>query len=296
MDTVFGDRLSRSKQALLMGIGANVVLASVKGTAGVIGNSQALIADAVESLMDIVNAFGIWIGLQISSVPPDKNHPYGHGKAEPLVTCAVAFILIGVAVGIARESIHQILTPHEMPAPFTLVVLTLVILTKEVLSRRVTSEAEALESTLLQGDAAHHRTDALTSLAAFIGIAVGLLGGPGWERSDDWAALFASSIIFFNASVLLMTGVHELMDRAPSPALEGEVRETAGAVAGVLGLDRCIVRKMGFALYVDLDILVDPASTVAEGHLIAHHVQDAVRKSNVRIRRVLVHVEPFESG
>lgn len=283
---------AQGMRSTVVGIGVNLALAIIKGTAGVLGNSYALIADAVESTLDVVSSIIVWAGLRISILPPDANHPYGHGKAEPLAAVAVALALLGAAVGIAIESVREIRTPHHAPAPFTLVVLVLVILTKELLFRYVFRVGNATSSTAVKSDAWHHRSDAITSVAAFIGISIALMGGPGYESADDWAALFASWIIGFNAYNLFRPALAELTDAAPDPKLEEEVRAAARRVAGVLGTHKCHVRKMGFDYYVDLDLIVAGNMTVSAAHVVAHQVQDAIRRANPLFTKVLIHVEP----
>lgn len=276
----------------LIGIGINAVLAITKAAAGVLGHSYALVADAIESGADVITSLIVWAGLRYSALPPDDDHPYGHGKAEPLATVVVAFALFAAAVGIAWQSIHEIRTPHHAPAPFTLAVLVLVVVTKEALFRWVLRVGHEVGSSAVQGDAWHHRSDALTSAAAFAGISVALIGGKGWESADDWAALIASGLIAFHAIRLGRPALAELTDIAPDPSIEKEVREVAIGIPGVEALHRCYVRKMGFDFYVDLDVVVDRDMAVHDAHVIAHQVQDAVRAANSRIAKVLVHIEP----
>lgn len=282
-------------RSTLVGVVANILLAVTKGLAGVLGNSYALIADAVESTMDIVGSLIVWSGIRIAMTPPDHDHPYGHGKAEPLAAIVVAVGLIAVAIGIAIECIREIVTPHHAPAPFTLIVLAAVVITKETLFRYVISVGEEAGSTAVKTDAWHHRSDSLTSAAAFIGISVALIGGKGYEMADDWAALFACVIIAFNGYRLILPALAEVMDAAPPPEIELEVRRVAGQVEGVVNLDVCWVRKMGFDLFVDLHVGVDADMSVREGHAVAHRVKDAIRLANRRVRDVLIHIEPVET-
>ncbi len=276
----------------LLGIIANACLTLVKGVAGFLGNSYALIADAIESAFDIFSSILVWLGLRYAARPPDENHPYGHGKAEPLVACVIALVLLGAAIMIGVESVREIRTPHHAPAPYTLVVLVVVVVVKETLFRFVVRGGEETGSTAVKTDAWHHRSDAITSGAAFVGILIALVGGNGYESADDFAALVAAGIIAINAALLLRPAVGELLDTAPPKEFAEDVRRSAAAVPGVLGLDKCIVRKVGFDLYVDLHIRVRGDMTVREGHGIAHDVKDAVRAHNSRVRDVAVHVEP----
>lgn len=286
--------IRRGLRTTLIGVAANILLAAIKGIAGVVGNSYALIADAIESATDVASSLIVLGGLKISSLPPDADHPYGHGKAEPLAAVAVSLTLLAAAAGIAIESMREILTPHHAPAPFTLLVLVLVVVTKETLFRRVFRVGEAIESTAVRSDAWHHRSDALTSSAAFIGIAVSLAGGPGYESADDWAALAASCVIVYNALRILRPAIDEVMDASPPPSVEEAIRSTAVRVDGVRALDKSFVRKMGFVYYVDLHVTVDGRMTVWEGHEIARSVRRAIMAEHPRVAEVLVHIEPSE--
>jgi cation diffusion facilitator family transporter len=279
-------------QSTLIGIFFSILLALIKGVAGVIGNSYALIADAIESMADVVTSIIVLAGLKIAAKPADHNHPYGHGKAEPLASIGVALALIPAAVVIIVQSIDEIITPHHAPESFTLLVLVLVVITKESLSRFVFKVGKTVGSLAVKSDALHHRSDAITSAAAFVGISIALIGGKGYEEADDYAALFASGIILFNAFRLALPAVSEIMDTAPSPKILEEVRKTAKSVEGVIELDKCYIRKMGFDYYVDIHVVVNGNRTVKEGHDIAHKVKDKLMASNQKITDVLVHIEP----
>ena len=281
-------------RSTLIGIAGNAALALIKGTAGVLGNSYALIADAIESTADILSSLVVMLGLKMAGKPADKNHPYGHGKFEPLAAATVSLMLIAAAIVIAIESFHEIRTPHHAPAPFTLVVLILVIFIKEGLFRFVITVGTAVESTAVKTDAWHHRADAITSAAAFIGISIALIGGPGYESADDFAALFAAAIIALNAACLFKPALFELIDTAPDASIADTVRAVAHAVPGVLGTHKCHVRKLGFDHFVDLDVLCDPNWTIRQGHEVAHNVGEAIHKHLPNITKVLVHVEPVD--
>lgn len=283
---------ARGLRSTIVGILINAFLAAVKGTAGVLGNSYALIADAIESTTDIASSLIVWTGLKISGLPPDPGHPYGHGKAEPIAAIVVSLALVGAAAWIAFESVKEILTPHSSPAPFTLAVLLLVVITKEILFRYVFTVGTEIRSTAVKSDAWHHRSDAITSAAVFVGIGISLIGGPGYESADDWAALFAATVILINAYRILRPAVDEVMDAAPSPAIAQSVRTVASRVRGVGLVEKCRVRKMGFDHYVDLHIEVSADLTVRQGHSIAHAVRAAVLQEVPPVSDVLVHVEP----
>ena len=278
----------------LLGIGVSVVLIFVKGLAGYFGHSYALIADASESGADILSSGLLWVGLKIALKEPDKEHPYGHGKAEPLAAIAVALFLIGAAFWIAWNAIGFIRTPHQLPRAFTLWVLLVVIGVKEVLYRHVLTIGKKINSQAVKADAHHHRSDSITSIAAFIGISIALIGGNGYEGADDWAALLACALIFYNAIVILRPALNEIMDAAPSDEIVEKVRNVASSVPQVRAIEKCYVRKMGFDYWVDIHIEVDGDLSVTQGHTISHKVKDAILNSSLRVLNVLVHVEPYD--
>ena len=282
----------KGMRSTFIGIAVNFILAIVKGVAGFLGNSYALIADAIESLGDIFSSLMVYLGLKIASKPADKNHPYGHGKAEPLAAVVVSLGLFIAAIVIIIQSIREIMTPHHAPAPFTLVILIIVILVKEILFRFVIKVGTSMDSTAVKTDAWHHRSDAITSAAVFIGISAALIGGPGYESADDIAALLASGIIVYNAYRLIRPAIAELMDEVPLESPEEEVRRVAMGVKGVVGLEKCFIRKVGFDYYIDLHVIVKGSISVRNGHKISHAVKDALRVQNPRIANVLIHIEP----
>jgi cation diffusion facilitator family transporter len=276
----------------LVGIGSNLALAGFKCVAGFLGHSFALIADGIESLSDVVSSTVVFLGLKFAIKPPDKEHPYGHGKAEPVAAVMVSLALIVAAILIGIESIKRIQELHPLPKPYTLWVLLTVVGIKVLLSRYVTGVGNSLESTAVRSDAWHHLSDAITSGFAFIGISVAL-----WTQNpaaDDWAALCAAPIIIFNAYRQLRLPMGELLDATPSPRVEEQVRSAASSVPDVLGLEKCYVRKVGFRYYVDLHVVVRGDLTVRRGHQIAHQVEDTVLRSVPRVAEVLVHIEPEE--
>ena len=277
----------------LIGAGINAVLAAIKITGGVLGHSNALIADGIESSADVVSSLVVWGGLHVAVKPADGNHPYGHGKAESLAAVAASLALLAAAILIAVESIKQIVTPHLLPHPLTLVVLAGVVIVKWYLSRFVSQAGQAAESTALKSDAWHHLSDALTSLAAFIGILIAIIGGPGYEGADDWAALTACGIILFNGMLLLRAAINDLMDTAASPEHEAQIRAVANSVEGVIDIEKCWIRKSGLHNLIDIHVVVDGDLSVRQGHDIAHRVKDALLESEHRIANVLVHIEPY---
>ena len=276
----------------LVSAAVNAALASIKILAGVFGNSYALIADGIESTSDIVSSLIVWGGLRVAVSPADERHPYGYGKAEALSGIVASLALLAAAAMIAVQSIREILTPHHLPHWSTLLVLVVVVATKAGLARWIGDIGEDAASTSLQADAWHHWADALTSIAAFIGISIGLIGGPGYEPADDWAALLACCIIVFSGVSLLRMAVRDLLDVAPAKEFEQKVRDLALGVDGVRALDKCRIRKSGTAYFVELHVEVDGQATVQKGHDIGGRVRSVLRKSPLRIADAFIHIEP----
>ena len=279
-------------KASYFSIAGNAVLAIAKAVTGIFGNSYALIADAIESTTDVFSSFLVLLGLRYANKPADENHPYGHGKAEPLITFMVVGFLIVSATIIAYESIENIQTPHEIPEPYTLIVLAVIIVIKEFSYRFVSKKSDETDSSALKADAWHHRSDAITSLMAFIGISVALFMGKGYENADDWAALFASGFILFNAYLILRPALGEVMDEHRYDDIENQIREIAHNNNGVIETEKCFVRKTGMTYHIDLHIAVAAEITVKEGHDIAHRVKDEVLEQLPQVADVLIHVEP----
>lgn len=279
-----------------VGMLVNAVLAGIKLVAGVLGSSYALIADGVESTADIFSSLIVWGGLRIASRSADDDYPFGYGKAEPIAAAVVGLMLIAAAIGIAIESVREIRVPHHAPAPFTLAVLVGVVLVKEVLYRRVFRVGADVGSTAVKADAWHHRSDAITSAAAFVGISIALIGGPGWEPADDWAALLASAVIAYNGIGALRPAVADLMDRAPAEAMLARVSAAAMGVRGVCAIEKLKVRKAGLGYWVDLHVQADPRLPLEEAHVLSGMVKSAIRQALPEVAGALIHMEPYESG
>ena len=277
----------------LISIGANIFLAFIKGIAGIFGNSFAMISDAIESLTDVVSSIIVWIGLKISMKNPDEKHPYGYGKAEPIAAIIVAFSLIFAAIMIVRWSLYYIYTEpnHPTPAYWTLIVLIIVLIIKFTLFKKIGDVGDEIESTAVKWDAWHHMSDALTSLCAWIGILIWILGWPA--TADDWGALLASSIIFYNAYNIFRPAFLEIMDRAPHEDMIHEITDIAEKVPGVKNIHHCIIKKVGFDYFIEIHVVVDGNISVREWHAIGHNVHDTIIQKKSMIRNVITHVEPW---
>jgi cation diffusion facilitator family transporter len=276
----------------ILSLCVNVVLMLVKIGVGLVGNSYALVADGIESASDIFSSLITWAGFRISLRPADEDHPFGHGKLEALAGGFAGITLLAAAGVIAVNSVSEILTPQHAPEWFTLPVLIGVVVVKEILSRLIFSAGEELGSTALQGDAWHHRSDAISSGAAAIGIAVALIGGPGFEAADDWAALVACGIIVVNGLRILRIALHDVMDGSVPTEWHQAVRDSALAIPGVVDTEKCRIRKSGTNQFVELHVCVNPTISVFDGHEIGHRVKERILADNPRVRDVLVHIEP----
>jgi cation diffusion facilitator family transporter len=287
------NRLQRGLRATFLGIAINVVLGGLKLAAGLIGHSHALIADATESFADIFNSLIVWRGIVVADAPADEDHPYGHSKAEPLAAAFGAVMLLAAAIWIVVKAAIEIQQPHLSPKWFTLVVLVIVIVTKETVFRFVHHEGESTDNSAVRTDAWHHRADAITSLAAFIGIGIAIVGGKNFSWADDAAAMFASLIIGWSGWLMLRPALNELMDSAPAPEVVARIRQIALEVGGVGRVEKCFARKAGHLLFVEMHLEVDPQMTVSRSHEIAHDVKDKIRAQMPNVRDVLVHIEPM---
>jgi cation diffusion facilitator family transporter len=281
-------------KATYFSIFGNIALAIIKWLAGFFGNSYALIADAIESTTDIFSSFLVLLGLKYASRPADKNHPYGHGKIEPLITFLIVGFLIISATLIAYESIEKIRTPHELPRTWTLIVLGVIIIWKEISYQIVIKRSLETNSSSLKADAWHHRSDAITSVSAFIGISIALLLGKGYESADDWAALFASGFIFYNCYLIVRPALGEIMDENLYDDVIDTIREKSLEVEGVIDTEKCFVRKAGMKYHVDLHIEVDANMTVRDSHKVAHNLKDYLQAEMPELDQILIHVEPHE--
>lgn len=279
-------------RATLNGILASAVLAAVKVLTGIVGNSYALVADGVESMLDIISGVIVLGSLRISAVPPNDRFPFGYGRAEPLAGLVVSCALVLTAAGLAIQSVREVVTPHHAPAAYTLIVLVAVIAAKEVMFRRLVAAGRRINSQAIENDAWQHRSDALTSIAAFVGISIALYMGPGYEAADDWAALFACLVIAWNGGRLFRESLREVLDAAvPSPVVE-RIRAVGRTVPGVQDIEKIRVRKSGLWYFAEIHIVVDGGMPVRDGHTIGHEVDLALQRADLALGGIALHVEP----
>lgn len=287
---------SSAIKATYFSIIGNTLLAAIKLLSGILGNSYALIADGIESAADIFSSFFVLLGFKYAQRPPDENHPYGHSRIEPLITFLVVAFLVTSATVIAYESIQNIRTPHKVPEAWTLIVLAAIILWKEASYRYVLKKSKEINSSSLKADAWHHRSDAITSVTAFIGISIALIFGKGYETADDWAALSASAFILYNAYLIFRPALGEIMDEHVYDDLVDDIRRVAITVAGIKGTEKCFVRKAGMKYLVELHAMVDGKLSVEDGHQLAHQLQDTLQEALPEISHITIHIEPVQQA
>lgn len=287
------EHVERGIRSAQLGVLVNAGLALTKLLAGIIGHSYALVADGIESVADIFSSLIVWGGLHLAGREPDEEYPFGYGKAEPLAGAVISIMLLGAALVIALAAIREIHTPHHAPAPWTLAVLLIVVGVKWFLSRRVDAVGTEVRSTAVQADARHHLSDAITSTAAFLGISIALVGGPGWESADDWAALAAAAVIAYNGVSILRPALSDLMDRMPGPEIVDRVTDAAKSVSGVLAVEKLAVRKAGLVFYVDIHVQADPEMRLDAAHILSGKVKTSIRSAIPDVAGVLVHMEPY---
>lgn len=271
---------------------SNTILALIKWLVGYYGHSYALIADAIESTSDIFSSLIVLLGIKYSSRPANIMYPYGYGKAEPLVAFLAVGFLCSSAGIIFYNSIINIFTPHETPKPYTLYVLAVIIVWKEISFRIVQHNANKSHSSSLKADAWHHRSDAITSLAAFCGILIAIIFGKGYENADDWAALIAVFIILYNAYLIFSPALWEIMDKNLYDDLVTLIRVNALKVEGIKNTEKCYIRKSGMKYHVDIHVRVDGNMSVRVGHDIAHKLKNQLLKEIPYLGNILVHIEP----
>jgi cation diffusion facilitator family transporter len=291
--TVAGEKDKASP--LLLSLVLNLIFAIGKGVAAFFGNSNALMADAGESLSDVFTSFIVWVGIITSIKEPDEDHPYGHGKAEPLASIAVATFLMIASILIASRGVERLWIPPEKPHKFTLLVLLAVIFFKELLYRYLRHKSKDVKSNAMLAEALHSRSDAITSFMALVGITISIYAGPKYIAADAYSSLIASVIIAYNAIRIFRPAFNEIMDAAPKQELINNIKSVAGQVEGVNEIEKCLVRKMGMKYLVDMHVVVNADLSVKEGHSIAHRVKDAVRNKLPEILDVLIHIEPARS-
>jgi len=277
---------------LRIGLAGNVGLAGIKLFAGVVGHSHALIADAMNSLLDIVSSAVAWFGHRISLRPPDDEHRYGHGNADVLAAVFVGMIVFGTGLFIARGAWVTLRAGGgERPTLLPLIVAIGVIAAKAILYKYTNRVAAESRSPVVQASAVDHKADVLATSGALIGVAG---ARAGWAFLDPLAALWVGVLIIYHAGRILYGNVYILMSGQPSSGRLDPIKQTLIDIPEVKGLHRTRARTMGSRIILYAEILVDGELTVNAGHDVAERARRVVRENHPEVLDVVVHIEPLE--
>jgi cation diffusion facilitator family transporter len=287
------DLYGQGRRAAFWAVAVTLTLGAAKLAGGLLGHSVALLSDAVHSLGDALAGAAVWGALLWAQQPADREHPYGHARAEAVAGCNVALLLVLSGLWVGWESLSTINVPSPPPAVYTLAIAAASVLLNEVLFRYSRHVAHQTGSRAVLAAAWDQRLDALSSLAVFVALALMHFGGPDWHAADHVAALLVAGVIVWAGGSLFWGSLHELMDRQADPEVLEAVRREAEDVPGVRGVEKLLVRKTGLEYLVDIHVEVDPELTVREGHAIGHAVKDRLLERIVTVKDVLVHIEPF---
>jgi cation diffusion facilitator family transporter len=264
----------------------------LKLVGGIFAASFALMADAVNSLGDAVTSLVVLYALRVAQKPPDKEHPYGHARAEAVAGSSVALVIILSALVVGYEAIRRLGIEHGAPPAWALWIAAVNVVVKEGLFRYKAAVGRRTGSSALLAHAWDHRSDALCSAAVLIGLAIVRWGGPDYAWADEVAALVVVLAILWSGAHLFRHSAHELLDAQADDLLLARIRESARIVPGVEEVEKLWVRKAGLEYLADIHIEVQPRISVEEGHRIAHEVKDKLMGSFDNLRHVLVHIEP----
>lgn len=287
------DLYGQGRRAAFWGVAVTLTLGAAKLAGGTLGHSVALLSDAVHSLGDALASAAVWGALLWAQQPADREHPYGHARAEAVAGCNVALLLVLSGLWVGWEALSTINVPAPPPAVYTLAIAAASVLLNELLFRYSRRVAQRTGSRAVLAAAWDQRLDAFSSLAVLAALALVRWGGPAWRAADHVAALLVAVVIVWAGSSLFWGGLHELMDRQADPDTLATVRREAEVVPGVRGVEKLLVRKAGLEYLVDIHVEVDPELTVREGHAIGHAVKDRLLERLVTVKDVLVHIEPF---
>ncbi|MCI6978321.1 MAG: cation diffusion facilitator family transporter [Lachnospiraceae bacterium] len=276
----------------IISIIANVVLAAFKLVAGVFAHSGAMISDAIHSASDVFSTFVVMIGIKIASKEPDEEHPYGHERMECVAAIILATILCITGLGIGKNALSNITgNSGEMAVPGVLALIAAIvsIIVKEAMFWYTRHYAKKIDSGALMADAWHHRSDALSSIGAFIGI---IFARMGYVMMDSIACLVICVFIVKAAYDIFKDAIDKMVDKSCSLEVEAEIRTIVMSVDGVKGIDSLSTRLFGNKMYVDIEIRADGEKTLNETHEIAEAVHDSIEAQFEKVKHIMVHVNP----
>lgn len=276
----------------MLGLVVNLALGIVKLVGGLVGSSFALVSDAVNSLGDALTSVVVTGALWYAQRPADEEHPYGHTRAEAVAASNIALVIIISALFVGWQALARITGEHDLPPVWTLWIAGANVVIKEGLYRYKRRVGRQTGSAAIVANAWDHRSDALCSLAVFVGLSVVRWAGPGYMWADEAAALFVVVAILISGIKLFRTSTSELLDPQADAKLVQQIRSTAEETPGVRQVEKLWVRKTGMEYLADIHIQVDAQLTVDEGHRIGHQVKDRLVEKFASLRDVLVHLEP----
>lgn len=284
-------RYEEANKVTIQAIIWNIILTVIKIIAGFLGKSNAMIADGLHSASDIISSVGVLIGNYVSATPQDKEHNYGHEKAETLVSFILSLLLIFVSITIGVEAFKSLfnLDKLQIPTILPLIVSVISVLIKEYQYRITIKIANKINSPALKADAWHHRSDALSSVAAFVGIGGSMLG---FKALDPVASIVVALFVAKVGIDILRNSVNELMDLSIDEEQSNQIIKIAENTEGVRKLGELKSRKHGAMAYIDLTICVEGKLTVIEGHDIAHRLEKQIINDMEFVKGITVHVEP----
>ncbi len=288
--TSIGQRLDSPEASTKLSLAANVLLLILKTAGGFWGGSRALIADSINSLLDLVANSAVWIGIRLAKKPADSDHQYGHGNADVIAASFVAIIIFVTGIFITYDSIAIIVKQEfKIPAFYATLIALFTIILKQILYIYTKKVGAKFKSPAVLANAQDHKSDVYASSGALVGIIFSQLGYP---ILDPIGGLWVSFFILRNSINLIKDNVHTLMSGAPKKAFEDKVKQTINEVKEVEGIVATRIRTLGMRHYVDIDIFVDGNLSVKQGHCIAHQVRDLLLARFDDIIEVMVHVEP----
>lgn len=292
------ERLKQANKTTIIGALLNILLSSLKLTAGILGRSQAMIADSIHSLSDLGSDIAVIIGMILASRPKDSTHNYGHGKFETLATVIIAVILLTVGAGIGVggiKSIVTILQGEKLASPGLLALWAAIVSVgvKEGLFRYTIIKGKKMNSPAVIANAYHHRSDAFSSLGTAIGIGGAILLGSNWVILDPIAGVVVSILIIKEAISIGVKSINELLDASLPEDIQDKILLAASSVQGVYKPHNLKTRRIGNISSVDLHIYVDPWITIVDAHTIAHRVESEIKTRVDNNFIFSIHTEPM---
>ncbi|TQR45376.1 cation diffusion facilitator family transporter [Paenibacillus popilliae] len=295
------NRFAKAETGAWVGIIGNILLAGVKGIAGFLSGSQALIADAFHSASDVAGSFAVLVGLKAAKRPPDKDHPYGHGKAESIAAIVVSVLLLVVGIELAISAAKSIWNGKVVvPEWYALAAIILSIVAKESMFQYKFRLGKRLSSQALIANAWEHRSDVYSSIAALVGVGGAMIGGKqgiSWLLYlDPIAGAVVALLVLRMGYRLVLDSIHSTMDHVLHDEDANPLIRAVQSVDGVITVDELRAREHGHYVIVDVKISVNPRLTVAEGHAVAKRVKKHLLQRFIHVADVFVHVNPFDPG